>query len=425
MKIKTREMSYEQVLSMPTYVHEKPRKQSLLFRMLIKYLSMFELWRAKFQYKEMGMEKLAPDQPCLILMNHSSFIDLEIVGKLFSSRPYQIVCTLDGLVGKKWLMRLIGCIPTKKFITDTALVRDMVYCVKKLNSSIVMFPEASYSFDGTATPLPESLGKCLKILGVPVVMVRTYGAFHRDPLYNGLRLRKIPVSAEVKYLLSPEDIQEKSPKELNKILQEQFAFDHFKWQQENKVRIAEDFRAEGLNRVLYKCPNCHSEGKMSGKGIRLICQNCGKEYELTEYGYMKALDGETEIDHIPDWYQWQRDCVRKELQEDTYEMDIPIDIYMMVNTDCVYKVGAGNLRHTKEGFHLTGCDGKLDYYQAPGASYSLYSDFFWYEIGDVICIGNTEVQYYCFPQGKEDIVAKARLATEELYKLSGKSRKKS
>lgn len=418
-------MSYEQVLSMPTYVHEKPRKQSLLFRMLIKYLSMFELWRAKFQYKEMGMEKLAPDQPCLILMNHSSFIDLEIVGKLFSSRPYQIVCTLDGLVGKKWLMRLIGCIPTKKFITDTALVRDMVYCVKKLNSSIVMFPEASYSFDGTATPLPESLGKCLKILGVPVVMVRTYGAFHRDPLYNGLRLRKIPVSAEVKYLLSPEDIQEKSPKELNKILQEQFAFDHFKWQQENKVRIAEDFRAEGLNRVLYKCPNCHSEGKMSGKGIRLICQNCGKEYELTEYGYMKALDGETEIDHIPDWYQWQRDCVRKELQEDTYEMDIPIDIYMMVNTDCVYKVGTGNLRHTKEGFHLTGCDGKLDYYQAPGASYSLYSDFFWYEIGDVICIGNTEVQYYCFPQGEEDIVAKARLATEELYKLNGKSRKKS
>ena len=425
MKIKTREMSYEQVLSKPPYVHEKPRKQSPLFRMLIKYLSMFELWRAKFQYKEMGMEKLAPDQPCLILMNHSSFIDLEIVGKLFSSRPYQIVCTLDGLVGKKWLMRLIGCIPTKKFITDTALVRDMVYCVKKLNSSIVMFPEASYSFDGTATPLPESLGKCLKILGVPVVMVRTYGAFHRDPLYNGLRLRKIPVSAEVKYLLSPEDIQEKSPKELNKILQEQFAFDHFKWQQENKVRIAEDFRAEGLNRVLYKCPNCHSEGKMSGKGIRLICQNCGKEYELTEYGYMKALDGETEIDHIPDWYQWQRDCVRKELQEDTYEMDIPIDIYMMVNTDCVYKVGTGNLRHTKEGFHLTGCDGKLDYYQAPGASYSLYSDFFWYEIGDVICIGNTEVQYYCFPQGEEDIVAKARLATEELYKLNGKSRKKS
>jgi hypothetical protein len=52
------------------------------------------------------------------------------------------------------------------------------------------------------------------------------------------------------------------------------------------------------------------------------------------------------------------------------------------------------------------------------ASYSLYSDFYWYEIGDVICIGDARAQYYCFPQNCGDIVAKTRLATEELYKLT-------
>lgn len=59
----------------------------------------------------------------------------------------------------------------------------------------------------------------------------------------------------------------------------------------------------------------------------------------------------------------------------------------------------------------------LNYRQEPISSYSLYSDFFWYEIGDVICIGNDKVQYYCFPQNCGDVVAKARLACEELYKL--------
>ena len=34
-----------------------------------------------------------------------------------------------------------------------------------------MYPEASYSFDGTATPLPESLGKLVKKLGIPVVAI--------------------------------------------------------------------------------------------------------------------------------------------------------------------------------------------------------------------------------------------------------------
>lgn len=286
-----------------------------------------------------------------------------------------------------------------------------------------MYPEASYSFDGTATPLPDSIGKCLKLLQVPVVVVRTYGAFHRDPLYNGLQIRKTKVSAEVEYILSPEDIKSKRPEELNDILKAHFTFDHFHWQQENGIKISEKFRADGLNRVLYKCPQCLAEGKMLGKGIHLSCQNCHKVYELTEYGYMNATEGVTEISHIPDWYRWERECVRKELEEGTYRLDIPVDIYMMVNTDHVYKVGEGRLVHTKTGFSLTGCDGKLHYTQSPGVSYSLYSDFFWYEIGDVICIGDTKTQYYCFPKDCGDIVAKTRLATEELYKLVNSAKK--
>lgn len=101
-------------------------------------------------------------------MNHSSFIDLKIASRLLVTRPFHVICTSDGFVGKRWLMRLIGCIPTRKFMMDVTLVRDMVYAVRELKSSILMFPEASYSFDGTQTPLPESLGKCLKLLKVPV-----------------------------------------------------------------------------------------------------------------------------------------------------------------------------------------------------------------------------------------------------------------
>ena len=314
-------------------------------------------------------------------------------------------------------MRHLGCIPTKKFMTDMVLVRDLIFATKKLESSIVMYPEASYSFDGTATELPESMGKCLKLLQVPVIMIRSYGAFSRDPLYNGLQVRKVRISAEMEYLLSPEEIREKTVEELNEVLKEQFSFDHFKWQQENKVCIREPFRADHLNRVLYKCPHCQTEGRMLGKGVFLSCGHCRKHYELTEYGYMQAVEGETEFDHIPDWYRWERECVRKEILDGTYRLDLPVHISMLVNTNCLYEVGEGRLVHTSEGFQLDGCDGKLSYRQVPEASYSLYSDFYWYEIGDVISIGTAEKQFYCFPKDQGDVVAKTRLATEELYKL--------
>ena len=449
MKIKTVKMGYEDVLALPVPMHEKPIRQRLIFRIILLLLSMWDLWMTRFTYRTDGLEKLGRDEPCLVLMNHSSFIDLKIASRLLVTRPFHIICTSDGFVGKRWLMRLIGCIPTRKFMMDVTLVRDMVYAVKELKSSILMFPEASYSFDGTQTPLPESLGKCLKLLKVPVVMIRTTGAFARDPLYNNLQLRKVRVSAEVEYLLSPEDIAIKSPQELNDILREKFTFDYFKWQQENKISVAEPFRADGLNRMLYKCPRCKTEGQMLGQGTKIGCRCCGGTYELTEYGYLQAVEdaaatataatsvaemaadaeaglaaevtaatgGQLQFTHIPDWYRWERECVRQELEAGTYRLEVPVTIHMLVNTDCVYQVGEGTLVHTREGFHLTGCDGRLDYRQEPQASYSLYSDFYWYEIGDVICIGDVRAQYYCFPQNCGDIVAKTRLATEELYKL--------
>lgn len=417
MKIKTTDADYSSVLAMPEENRKKPAKPNFLLSTVIRLASIPDLAATKFSYTQIGMDKLKKDEPCLILMNHSSFIDLKIASKILYPRPYNIVSTSDGLVGKNWLMRHVGCIPTAKFVTDLGLVRDMIYCVKKLKCSILMYPEASYSFDGTATTLPDSLGGCVKSLKIPLVVIRTYGAFARDPLYNNLQLRKTKVSAEIEYLLSPEEIKNLSNDEINSIIKEKFTFDNFRWQQENKVKITEPFRADYLNRVLYKCPNCNQEGKTEGKGIHLTCHACGKKWELTEYGYMKALSGETEFDHIPDWYKWERECVREDILNGDYKLDIPVKIRMLVNSKSIYNVGEGRLIHTKDGFHLTGCDEKLDYKQKPLASYSLYSDYYWYELGDMICIGDTKALYYCFPTVEGDYVAKTRLAAEELYKI--------
>ena len=42
----------------------------------------------------------------------------------------------------------------------------------------------------------------------------------------------------------------------------------------------------------------------------------------------------------------------------------------------------------------------------------------------MICIGDQETLYYCFPQDGGDVVAKTRLATEELYKIKKQRRVK-
>lgn len=420
MKIKVKEMAYDAVMARPMPKHLHPKKPNIFFRTLLKVLSGSELRATHFTHREIGMEKLGKDEPCLILMNHSCFTDLKIAATLLYPRPFNIVCTSDGFVGKEWLMRQLGCIPTQKFVSDLTLIRDIKYALNTLRSSVLMYPEASYSFDGTATSLPETVGRLIKMLGVPVVMIRTYGAFAHDPLYNGLKLRDVDISATMEYLISPDDTQNMSADEINSVLNDRFSFDNFRWQQENNVIIDEPFRADGLNRVLYKCPHCGKEGSMVGEGTELRCNSCGKVWELTERGYLSARDGKTEFRHIPDWYTWERECVRHEIEKRTYSLDVPVDICVMVDTKWIYKVGHGRLTHDISGFRLNGCDGKLDYSQPPQASYSLYSDYLWYEIGDMICIGDRRALYYCFPKNAGDIVAKTRLAAEEMFKLTRK-----
>ena len=163
---------------------------------------------------------------------------------------------------------------------------------------------------------------------------------------------------------------------------------------------------------------------MRSEGISIVCDGCGKTYELTEDGTLEAKDGESAFTHIPDWYAWERECVKKEILNDEYRLQVPVDICMLMDTKHVYRVGEGELVHTKDGFHLTGCDGKLDYTQGGLSSYSLYSDFYWYEIGDVICIGDSKMLYYCFPKCEGDFVAKTRLAAEEIYKIAKEKKKK-
>ncbi len=424
MKIKVREMSYDEVLKLPRLKHKKPLKPSRFLATVVRVVSGFTLKKINFSYTTERME-LVGKEPCLILMNHSSFTDMKLAFGIFYPRRMGIVTSVDamsGILGK--LMRLLGCTPTHKYVSDISLISDIRYMLNKNKTSVLMYPEAGYSFDGRATTLPRGLGILMKRLGVPVVTVITQGAFHRDPLYNMLQIRDVKVSAHVKCIATPEELKEKSVAELDALLDEAFSFDNFAWQRDNKISINEPFRGDGLQRILYKCPHCNAENQMEGKGTLLTCHSCGKQWEMDEYGQLAAVNAETEFCHIPDWYTWQRECVRKELEEGTYLLDEDVDIFIQVNLDCVCNIGKGHLTHDLNGFHLTGADGKLDYTQSATFSHTLYSDYHWYEIGDVIGIGDNEFSYFCFPKGNVS-VTKARLATEELYKMKKSKRRKS
>ena len=281
-----------------------------------------------------------------------------------------------------------------------------------------MYPEAVYTLDGTCVTLPSTLPKFIKMLGIPLCLLKTNGVYLHNPAYSFLKDRDVPMHAELRYVLSAEEIKEMSPEEIAKVLEREFSYDEFRWQKDNNIVIDEPFRAEGLHSILYKCPHCGKEGKMQSGGTQLSCGACGKIWELTELGYLKATEGESYFEHIPDWYRWERECVKQEILDGTYGFDVPCDIMMIVDTKALYKVGSGRLSHNmKDGFHLIGCDGRLDYHQSSRSMYTCEATPYWYQIDDVIGLGDSDALYYVFPKEQKEVVGKVKLAVEEIYKI--------
>ena len=75
MKIKTKQTSFAKVAALPKIKRKRPKRPNILFRALIRVLAIPELWATKFSYRV--VRKNVEDGPCLMLMNHSAFIDLK------------------------------------------------------------------------------------------------------------------------------------------------------------------------------------------------------------------------------------------------------------------------------------------------------------------------------------------------------------
>ena len=417
MKIKITPEKYSRVISKDTKRRARPSRPNIVFRTLMKLAALPTLKLAKFKCTKIGLEELHSGEPCLFIMNSSGNIDYSIIASALYPRPYNIVTGYDSFAFSATLARLFGCIPAKRFAPDTDAAKDVNYAIKHLGSSVVIFPEELGELDGSPSDFSERLGEFIKKLGVSVAVIHTYGAYLRKPAYT-VQKRSVPLSADVKLMLTRKEVKAKSAQQINELLREEFSQNCFEWQKENVGLIDAPFRADCLERILYKCPHCYTEGKMLGKDTTLSCSECGASYKLDELGALQVKQGKPKFRSIPDWYRWQGECLKAEIASEDYSVSLPVRICMSASPGRIYYVGSGTLTHTKDGFALSGANGKLSFKQSAKSSRGVYVAFNWRSFGDVIALSGSKATYYCFPEVEQSVIAKLRLAAREAHKIS-------
>lgn len=398
-------------------MYRTPIKPRWWLRVAECVASPFYLWWCKGHVKtEKAVRKLKG--PYLILSSHASFMDFPMLMKGIAPRTTGFVMSVEEFRRGDWLMYGIGGIPKRKFTHDIVTAKHMLRYLKTKKTSVALYPEARFSLAGINERLDDALGKFCKHAKVPVVLFKANGNFINSPQWSKHPYRGIRQEAEIALLFTVEELESLTADEIQARIEQAFERDEYKWQVEKGYRVKCKKRADGLYRILYKCPACGKEFETKSEGTRLWCEACGAAWEMDEFSRLHGVNTDKGFPHIPDWYRWEREEVRKEVVAGTYrfEDDVRVEDYYSTPVGLI-PVGNAHVVHDQNGFTFKGeVNGKPFVLNKPVSSmYSVHIEYDFLNRGDSFDIAADDTTYFMFLKTAKNYLTKLHFAQEELY----------
>ena len=398
-------------------MYRKPNKPRLYLKIVEFVAAPFYMFFNNGHVKtEKAVKKLKG--PYLVLASHASFMDFAQLVCGMMPRTSGWVMSVEEMRRGNWLMYGIGGMPKRKFTHNIVTAKHVMRYVKTLKHTCTIFPEARFSLAGINERLDDALGKLCKHLKVPVVLFKANGNFLNSPQWKKRPYKRIRQEAEISLLIGADELHSMTADEVQAKIEKAFERDEYRWQVEKGYHIKCKTRAEGLHRILYKCPACGKEFKMRTQGVKLWCDDCGATWEMDTLSRLHGVNTEAGFSHIPDWYRWEREEVRKEVQSGTYhfEDDVRVEDYYSTKVGFVH-AGEAHVVHDEKGFTFTGeVDGQPFQLNKPVSSmYSVHIEYDFLGRGDAFDIATEKTSYFMFLKNADNYLTKLHFAQEELY----------
>lgn len=214
-----------------------------------------------------------PSGPYLLVANHGHRADAWVLASLLR-RTIRYMANLEGVSPLKALFaELVGAYGKRKGMPDLAALRRTVQLARS-GETIGIFPEGDRSWDGSFQGIKPGLGRLIKLIKLPVLMARQEGSYLSAPRW-ARHTRQGRWQVRFK-LLALEDIERKSPLEIERAIQDWIAVDGFASESSFSCRAP----AEGAERVLWLCPACGALHSIQSRGAELYCRNCSAAWNL-------------------------------------------------------------------------------------------------------------------------------------------------
>ena len=164
---------------------------------------------------------------------------------------------------------------------------------------------------------------------------------------------------------------------------------------------------------------------MNSHGTELWCEHCQAHWEMDEYGQLHCRTGEDTFTHVPDWYHWERQQVREQVERGEYRFEDAVSLRLLVSAQKGFKtLGQVKLTHDENGFTMEGTtdDGQpFHFHRSVASMRSLHIEYDFKKRGfaqpmDAIDLAGLNETYFVCPLTAKNVLTKLHFATEELHR---------
>lgn len=381
-------------------------------------------------------ELLKIKPPYIIVGNHHSLYDFVFMIRAFYPRRINFVVARKLYLASPYhfLIKLARSVPKNLFQPDIQTIRQS-FDILGNEGILALYPEGQIVINGISKDMPESSGKLIKKMKLPVFAVTTQGGYLCDSTWRK-KLKHGIIDVGIKITLMPEQIKEMTAEQIDEHIANAIYVDNFAYQEKTGNLYTGRNRSAGLENILYFCPNCKSEFSLKTSKNSIFCTHCGCSAEYTETAHL-SWAGETQhFPHIGEWYNGQRAEEKQNIQKDSdFDLFIPVELRQLSENDTVIpngnvemkvrktkkieKCGVGILHISRNSYVYSGeyfgeqkeiefDPNKLRYIPyTPGNNFQIY-------VQDVMFAFHTIDPRHC---------AKAALVMENIYEINNETKK--
>ncbi len=293
----------------------------------------------------------------VIIANHEAGIDFMTLAAAIKEKTHFVISnSFYRSLSINGVLKACAVIPKNQFqtvITDMKLMKAAVDSGRPL----VLYPAGLMPENGIATPVPAATGKTLKWLDADVYFAKVSGSYLTSPKWSKVK-RKGKITMSITKLISREDLKELSNDQTQKLIEDSLYFNAYKNNETALVEYKNGDNVEGLENVLFKCPECNKEYGLQpvGKKKNVLACDCGFTLTADKYGFLTASNGKPEYKLPCDIYERiEKDLEKEILTTPDFSMNMQADIHMINDKKHKYEiVGEAKLTLDKENLSING-----------------------------------------------------------------------